>query len=117
MEATLRPSRPSNALGVPVALPQHSDQHPPRRQILLAVDQEFGAIPSARRPARAPRCLVVPRPARLSTLHTETEGREPACSKIKTAVGFSTVALIAITTSFDSHNVTIRHTPSSARIR
>jgi hypothetical protein len=28
--------------GLAVRLPQHPDQHPPKRPILLAVDQEFG---------------------------------------------------------------------------
>src|SRR6266498_4006475 len=58
---SLRPSRPSNALGVPVALPQHPNEHRPRRQILLAVGQEFGATPSARRAARAPCASWPPR--------------------------------------------------------
>jgi hypothetical protein len=31
-----------DALGVPVALPQHADEHRPQRPVLLAVDQELG---------------------------------------------------------------------------
>ena len=41
MEATWS-WRPFNALGVPVALSQHPDQHGSERSILLAVDQQFG---------------------------------------------------------------------------
>jgi hypothetical protein len=41
MEATPRPSRPCDALGVPVALPQHPNEHRPERPVLLAVDQQL----------------------------------------------------------------------------
>jgi hypothetical protein len=38
-----------NALGVPVALPQHPDEHRPERPVLLAVDQQLedGASPAS----------------------------------------------------------------------
>jgi hypothetical protein len=42
VEATLRPSRSCDALGAPVALPQHPDEHRPKRPVVLAIDQEFG---------------------------------------------------------------------------
>jgi hypothetical protein len=29
-------------LGVPIVLPQHPDEHRPKRPVLLAVDQQFG---------------------------------------------------------------------------
>jgi hypothetical protein len=35
-------SRPCDALGVPVALAQHPDEHRPERPVLLAVNQQFG---------------------------------------------------------------------------
>jgi len=52
-----------------------------------------------------------------STVHIDTDGLDPACSNMIGAAGGSPDALIAITASFDSQNVTIRHVPSSARKR
>ena len=42
VEAIPRPSRTCDALGVPVAVSQHPDEHRPQRPVLLAVDQELG---------------------------------------------------------------------------
>jgi hypothetical protein len=42
VETIPRPSRPRDALGVPVALAQHPDEHRPERPVLLAVDQALG---------------------------------------------------------------------------
>ena len=52
-----------------------------------------------------------------STVHIDTDGLDPARSNIIGAAGGSPDALIAITASFDSQNVTTRHVPSSARKR
>jgi len=52
-----------------------------------------------------------------STVHIDTDGLDPARSNMTGAAGGSPDALIAITASFDSQNVTIRHVPSSARKR
>jgi hypothetical protein len=52
-----------------------------------------------------------------STVHIDTDGLDPARSNMIGAAGGFPDALIAITASFDSQNVTIRHVPSSARKR
>ena len=57
MDAIPRPSRPCDALGAPVALPQHHYEHCPERPVLLAVDQELreGAIANSRGTSRRAR--------------------------------------------------------------
>src|SRR5215218_5658660 len=52
-----------------------------------------------------------------STIHIDTDGLDPARSNMIGAAGGFPDALIAMTASFDSQNVTIRHVPSSARKR
>src|SRR3990172_7457555 len=45
----------------------------------------------------------------------ETHGLDPACSNMISAAGGSPDPRMVITASFDSHTVTIRQVPSSAR--